>query len=217
MRFAERNSTLSERSSFPGPLSMSMTLISHASLIAIFSIALSFSVPVLAATLAFVTYTQTSHSFDVAIIFASLSLFTLLRQPLLFLPRALSGIADARSAFSRLQHVFLADLRVDQGFEVDTELDVAVRIKAATFEWEESVPQETIGGGKESKKGSKAHTKGSKKEKKHAKDTEKETKTDVAPFRVRDIDLEIPRGQLVAIVGPVGSGKVCHSISEVLA
>ena len=28
------------------------------------------------------------------------------------------------------------------------------------------------------------------------------------PFRVRDVNLTIPRGQLVAIVGPVGSGKV---------
>lgn len=39
------------------------------------SIAFAFSIPVLAATLSFVTYTSTSHSFDVAVIFSSFSLF----------------------------------------------------------------------------------------------------------------------------------------------
>jgi ATP-binding cassette subfamily C (CFTR/MRP) protein 1 len=40
-----------------------------------FSAALAFSLPVLAATLAFVTYTHVVPGFDVAVIFASLSLF----------------------------------------------------------------------------------------------------------------------------------------------
>jgi hypothetical protein len=40
-----------------------------------FSLALATSLPVLAATLAFVTYTLTAHNFNVAIIFSSLSLF----------------------------------------------------------------------------------------------------------------------------------------------
>ena len=40
-----------------------------------FSLALAISLPVFAATLAFVTYTLTAHNFDVAVIFSSLSLF----------------------------------------------------------------------------------------------------------------------------------------------
>ena len=40
-----------------------------------FSAALAFSLPVLAATLAFVTYTHAVPGFDVAVIFSSLSLF----------------------------------------------------------------------------------------------------------------------------------------------
>lgn len=39
------------------------------------SVAFAFSIPVLAATLAFVTYTHVTPGFDVAVIFASLSLF----------------------------------------------------------------------------------------------------------------------------------------------
>ena len=40
-----------------------------------FSMALAFSLPVLASTLAFVVYTRVVPGFDVAVIFASLSLF----------------------------------------------------------------------------------------------------------------------------------------------
>jgi ATP-binding cassette subfamily C (CFTR/MRP) protein 1 len=36
---------------------------------------MAFSVPILASTLAFVVYTETSKAFDVAIVFASFSLF----------------------------------------------------------------------------------------------------------------------------------------------
>lgn len=39
------------------------------------SAAFAYSIPVLAATLAFVTYTKITETFDVAVIFASLSLF----------------------------------------------------------------------------------------------------------------------------------------------
>lgn len=110
------------------------------------SIAMAFSVPVLAATLAFVTYTSTAHNFDVAVIFSSFSLFQLLRQPLMFLPRALSAISDARSAITRLEKVFHSELLSGDTLIVDYDLDVALRVEHASFEWEESVAQETIGG-----------------------------------------------------------------------
>ncbi|KAJ7872427.1 hypothetical protein B0H13DRAFT_2349463 [Mycena leptocephala] len=64
------------------------------------SIALAFSLPVLAAMPAFVTYTETSKQFDVAVLFASSSLFRLLRQPTMFLPRTLFAIADIHNALA---------------------------------------------------------------------------------------------------------------------
>jgi ATP-binding cassette subfamily C (CFTR/MRP) protein 1 len=45
------------------------------------SLALAFSIPILAATVAFVTYSESSRGFDVAIIFSSLSLFNVRRRP----------------------------------------------------------------------------------------------------------------------------------------
>ncbi|OCB92268.1 ABC protein [Sanghuangporus baumii] len=168
------------------------------------NIAMSYSVPVLAATLAFVTYTNTSNSFDVAVIFASFSLFQLLRQPLMFLPRALSAIADAESAITRLQKVFHAQLREDVGLDIDVSLDVAIKVEHATFEWEESAPQESFGA-----PGDKRNKDKDKKSRELTKKLEaiEDEKTDIAPFRVRDVNMVVPIGQLVAIVGRVGSGK----------
>ncbi|PPQ77123.1 hypothetical protein CVT25_010817 [Psilocybe cyanescens] len=146
------------------------------------NVAFAFSIPVLAATLAFVTYTHVKPGFDVAVIFSSLSLFQLLRQPMMFLPRALSATSDARSALSRLHRVFDAEIRNADSLIVDQELKWAVRVEKATFEWEESfINAEGTDGPSPS--------------------------NSLAPFRVEDIDLHIPRGSLVAVVGRVGSGK----------
>ena len=160
---------------------------------------MAFSIPVTAATLAFVTYTSTTAHFDVAVIFASFSLFQLLRQPLLFLPRALSAISDARSALTRLENVFHADVRrEDETLNIDLSLEDAVRVEGATFEWEETLSDDTVT--KKSQKNTKA---------KNVPTVDQDKKdTTAAPFRVRDVSMVIPRGQLIAIVGPVGSGKV---------
>ena len=98
--------------------------------------------------------------------------------------------------------MYNADLRQDVAIEIDESLDVAVRVEKATFEWEESVAHSSLGGKQE---------KGEKEKKRHKTSIEKEPEkkeADAAPFRIRDINLTIPRGQLTAIVGPVGSGKV---------
>lgn len=50
--------------------------------------AIAFSVPALAAVLAFVVYAASGHEQNPAVIFTSLSFFQLLRQPLMFFPRA---------------------------------------------------------------------------------------------------------------------------------
>ena len=97
-------------------------------------------------------HTSTAHNFDVAVIFASFSLFQLLRQPLMFLPRALSAISDAESAITRLEKVFNAELLANDTLVVDYDLDVALRAKNVSFEWEESAAQEMIGGKKKEKK-----------------------------------------------------------------
>ncbi|PCH42435.1 nucleoside triphosphate hydrolase protein [Wolfiporia cocos MD-104 SS10] len=145
------------------------------------NIASAYSVPILAATLAFVTYTSTKHQFNVAVIFSSLSLFQLLRQPLMFLPRALSATTDAQNALERLKALFLAELNAGDAFKVDPGQKLALVVEDATFEWEESSSTKEIN------------------EKAAAVETNR------APFQVREINMAIPRGTLVAVVGSVGS------------
>ncbi|EPQ52646.1 ABC protein [Gloeophyllum trabeum ATCC 11539] len=163
------------------------------------NIALAFSVPALSATLALLAYTSTRSGFDVAIIFSSLSLFQLLRQPLMLLPRALTAITDGQNALSRLAVVFEAEQRKDDALVIDPDQDVAVKVLDATFEWEENTsPGESMsGGGKKDKK----------KDKKKKGGMVQERKEGGKPFQVKDINMTIERGQLAAIVGPVGSGK----------
>jgi ATP-binding cassette, subfamily C (CFTR/MRP), member 1 len=176
------------------------------------SIAAAWTIPVLAATVAFVVYSATNpHDFDAAIIFSSLALFSLLRQPLLFLPRSLSAITDGRNAFERLSKVFHADVMDSVHLKVVPDQTPALRVVDATFEWEESPMEREIREKQQAEKAQKG--KGSEKDNKG-----KGMKTPPAPplapggiskpFQMMNVDMEVARGTLVAIVGPVGSGKV---------
>ncbi|KAJ7513244.1 ABC protein [Mycena galericulata] len=180
------------------------------------NIALAFSLPVLAATLAFVTYTETSKSFDVAVVFSSFSLFQLLRQPMMFLPRALSAIADARNALNRLSIVYHAALREGKPFEIDPQQKMAISVEGAAWAWEtfpgaEGDKEKDKTGKDKGDKGGRRKAAAEKaaekeKERRDAEEDDDET-VEAMPFEVRDIRMEIPRGTLAAVVGRVGSGK----------
>ncbi|KDN35712.1 hypothetical protein K437DRAFT_230108, partial [Tilletiaria anomala UBC 951] len=98
--------------------------------------AVAFSLPVLAAVLAFVTYSLTGHSLNPANIFTSLTLFNLLRMPLLFLPLALSATTDAMNAFGRLQRVFEAPLVKDTS-EREPDSKYGLVLQDASFQWDQ--------------------------------------------------------------------------------
>lgn len=105
----------------------------------------------------------------------------------MFLPRALSSIPDARNALTRISKVFHAEMMAGVAFDVDPDQESALQVKNAVFEWE-SAPS-------------------SKKD--DADDASNQKAEPSGPFRVQLKNISIPRGSLVAIVGPVGSGKVC--------
>lgn len=145
-----------------------------------------------------------------ALIFTSLAYFNLLRQPLMFLPRALSSLTDAQTAVERLSDLFDAE-QSQSSHNIDPRLPVAIRADDASFQWatakQDVAPQTGAGrgGGKGGKPG------GKKKDKKGGKDDnkteEKSDKPTEEPFSINHLNLEVPRGHLAAIVGPVGSGK----------
>ncbi|KAF5342067.1 hypothetical protein D9611_001575 [Ephemerocybe angulata] len=171
--------------------------------------AVAMSLPALASVIAFVTYSATGHTLEPSVIFTSLTLFNLLRLPLMFLPMSLSTIADAHNAIGRLYGVFEAELLEDTHI-VDHDLDVAIDVKGASFTWDAPPPEDEGHKKKKHRHGKKpkqlsapssSHDHGPTPQEVEAKNAEDRI------FKITDVSMSIPRGSLVAIVGPVGSGK----------
>lgn len=97
----------------------------------------------------------------------------------MFLPRALSSVTDAQSALDRLTTAFEAET-TDDILLPDSKLDAAVKVTNASFTWDSPV---AVGPSDETKAATSF------------------------TFSLNDLTLDIDRGKLVAIIGPIGSGK----------
>ena len=105
--------------------------------------------------------------------------------------------------------VFEADL-LENHTTMDRNLPVALKVKSATFRWvtagldSDVIPEIT----------EKPETEGESPEL----DRPNSEDTLTEPFSIQDLSLEIPRGRLVGLVGPVGSGKssLLQGVSEFL-
>lgn len=149
---------------------------------------ISQSLPALTATLAFITYALTDSALSPAIVFSSSALFVSLRTPLIFLPTALQGCSDSAAALRRIQKYLLTEEIED--YPLQSELEPAAEVRRATFAWDLSEYEDP---------------------------TEKQNDTNVvalptgemarSKFQLKQIDLTIRRGELLAVIGSVGSGK----------
>lgn len=97
--------------------------------------AFAMSLPVLAAILSFITYKSTSHGLQAATIFTVITLFQLMRMPLMIWPMTLSATADAQNAISRLEVVFEAEV-LTEGRVINPDMEDGVRIEKASFTWD---------------------------------------------------------------------------------
>ncbi|TFY56998.1 hypothetical protein EVG20_g8713 [Dentipellis fragilis] len=175
-----------------------MTYVRSLLLIRSANTALAMSTPTLASVLAFLVYAASGHSLNPAVIFSSLSLFQLLRLPLMLLPMSFSTIADARNAIGRLHDVFTAEL-VTETLVIDPTLENAIECKGASFNWDSAPPDEASKGKGKVKFGKGA---GGKKQGKKSKDAvepekDKEVKEENL-FHMKNVDFTVPRGKLVA-------------------
>ncbi|KAJ4480031.1 ABC transporter [Lentinula aciculospora] len=157
--------------------------------------AIAMSLPTLASVLAFVTYSLSGHKLNAADIFASLTLFNLLRMPLMMLPLSFSSITDAHNAIQRLYGIFEAET-LEETLVIDETVNAAIEVKGASFSWDAPPPEQEE---KKMKRGKKPFT--------PAQPAAATAESQQEPFKLRDVSITIPRGQLVALVGQVGSGK----------
>src|SRR6266404_126841 len=183
------------------------------------SIALFMSTPTMASVVAFIVYAGSGHQLTPAVIFSSLTLFQLLSLPLMMLRElrtqlielcsvcadlavialSLSTITDARNAIGRLQECFTAEV-ISETLVQDPKLSHAVEVDAS-FTWDGPPP--VLNEKKEDKGKKKRH---SDPPSKPAPVSEPKVDNEML-FKLKQINLRVPRGQLVSIVGAVGSGK----------
>ncbi|KAH6588650.1 hypothetical protein BASA50_010612 [Batrachochytrium salamandrivorans] len=195
-----------------------VALILKRSLITALVLAISFSVPVLCASLAFVIY-GINHELEPGRIFSSLTWFNMLRFPLMFLPQIVVGFADLKVALQRIQSLLLApELTGQPSLVLDAEH--AIEVTDGEFNWDSlppAVPDDvTVAsppkGGQKPKdiQATSVNTPlaiQSAKVLDSSSVTTKENSVVPSASTLRNINLAVPRGKLVAVVGSVGSGK----------
>ncbi|KAG6817159.1 hypothetical protein H0H87_012120 [Tephrocybe sp. NHM501043] len=123
------------------------------------------------------------------------------------LASVIAAIADAANAASRLYGVFEAEL-LTETLVVNPNIDVAIEVTDACFTWDSPPPQAETVGKQKRPHGAAAKGLSKQEEAKKEKAAQDKTKSDGGNvFKMKDLNMRIPRGQLVAIVGAVGSGK----------
>lgn len=149
-----------------------------------FAGAVSQALPVLTAMMTFITYALTEHTLSPAIVFSSTALFTSLRMPLIYLPLCVQACIDCWSSLLLVQDFLLAD--ETRAHPIDLEMKAAVEMENATFCWGQPKTLDSL-----------------------SESTEFDGKSDgsSSAFALRNINLTLYRGELIAVVGSIGSGK----------
>lgn len=175
--------------------------------------AVSLSLPIFASMLSFITYSLSDNSLVPSTVFSSLALFNGLRMPLNLLPLVIGQVTDAWNSLKRIEEYLLLEEQNDDA-QFNADAKHAVEMQHASFTWERTPTQESdkIGNGKPGagEKKSKGAGLSEKSAPKPAEMKEDDTSTLVEerePFKLHDMNFEIGRNELVAVIGSVGSGK----------
>ncbi|KAF4160818.1 hypothetical protein CNMCM6936_003773 [Aspergillus lentulus] len=143
--------------------------------------AVSMALPIFATLFAFITFALSNHALDAATIFSSLALFNSLRTPLNWLPVAIGQVVDALASVRRIEEFLQAEEHEEQAVW-ELNMAAAVELRNASFTWERGMGT----------------------------DQSLAPESASAPqpvFELHDLDLTVPRNELLAVVGTVGAGK----------
>ncbi|KAJ3291659.1 hypothetical protein HDU79_002170 [Rhizoclosmatium sp. JEL0117] len=187
-----------------------VALVLKKSLYGAFAMTVAFGIPILACGFAFVGYGAVHNgALNPSEVFPALTWFQMLRFPMMFVPFVISSWADFKIALERIERLLLAP-ELDEQPPIDPNAKFAVSLKDGEFIWEPATVAPVAS--PTAKKGGKW---GKKKELarpvlenvQSAETLVEEPLAEPVKPHLRNINLDVPQGSLVAIVGSVGSGK----------
>ncbi|KAI1320456.1 hypothetical protein EDD11_000841 [Mortierella claussenii] len=164
----------------------------------------SSSLPIFASALSFVLYAALGNQLEARVVFPALTLFTGLRVPLLVLPYCYGEASDAWVSTKRIERLLLSP-DTQPLPPVDPKHEYALSIDHADFYWDQA-SSETKSLSESSSATANRVDEEEQRPLLSDRNQNPSTTNDVRPF-LKNITLNIPRGALVAVVGPVGSGK----------
>ncbi|KAJ3111421.1 hypothetical protein HK100_002694 [Physocladia obscura] len=165
-------------------------------------------VPTIAMLVSFIVYTVIGNQLESNVVFAALQLFYTIRNPMTFLPNIITGGVDAFFGLGRIGQFLLAPEMEDEAIRLPASDDpnlLSIEIKNATFEW--LAPIDDSNGGNTNKKPEFIVADDKKKDSSEIGEVVELLGDERRTFKLTNVNLNIPRGKLVAIVGKVGSGK----------
>ncbi|KAI9333757.1 hypothetical protein DFJ73DRAFT_799177 [Zopfochytrium polystomum] len=177
--------------------------------------------PAIAAICTFVAYTQTGNTLTAPRVFSSLALFNILRIPCLLIPIIATDLTDAKVSLDRLNSIMLAD-ELDAPPPVSASATktsgnpgdddgIAIRVAGAEFLWDVDDTGVDVADAADGSGGGSGFLKATG----AGADASLGSAAAAAVaggrrdgrFYLRGLDLAVPRGALVAVVGAVGAGK----------
>lgn len=174
------------------------------------------TIPVFASVISFIVFVSVGNELSAPIIFPALSLFTMMRFPLIIFPNVIRGYAETKIAMKRLSDYLNASELTD-GDLINTKPsseDIAIEIENGNFQWEilpeaeKEMKDKDANTSKGKEPAAESNTKDNEKD-----EVEKVDAMDMKPVKtedhihLRNINVKLKKGQLVAVVGSVGSGK----------
>eukprot|EP00981_Chlorochromonas_danica_P011662 scaffold4203_cov166-Ochromonas_danica.AAC.8 len=142
-----------------------------------------FAAPSFVAVFSLAVFALMGNALDPTKVFTSLALFNQLRFPLTFFPMLLNSLAEGKVSLERITRYLQAQEvkgYVEKTLSEDDPVDTAVLVEKASFSW--TAPQA---------------------------DNQTSESPSVGNYRgqLTDIDLNVRKGELIAIIGPTGCGK----------
>ncbi|KAJ2710855.1 hypothetical protein H4R19_003536, partial [Coemansia spiralis] len=164
-------------------------------------VSLSLHAPVFAAIVTFAIVVLTGGALKGGPVFAAIGIFNAMSLPMSWLPGALTEARNTRVPLGRITEALLEE-ELGPMPAPNLDLDVAIRVARGTFAWSHA-PRDTASRASPSRTGADLRS-----YRFPLQDAEGATTAGpTSSFVLGTIDIEIPRGCLVAIVGVVGSGK----------